>query len=217
MARFNLEDYEDVKDRLAKFWSENPDGAIHTQLVSDPNIFGKVVFRAEAYKQKPVDGVVWFPDATGFAAEEQGQGGMANTTSWHENAETSAIGRALANMGYATTKNRPSRQEMEKVQRVESQPTRVDFANLPPVSEQATYRPPQPASNGDAPRAIKPGNEDLPASEKQIGFLGSLADERGIDLHEWCPENTGMAFSELTREGASYAIEAILKLPKQGR
>jgi hypothetical protein len=41
---------------------------------------------------------------------------MANKTSALENAETSAIGRALANAGYSGNK-RTSRQEMEKVAR----------------------------------------------------------------------------------------------------
>jgi CBS-domain-containing membrane protein len=38
-----------------------------------------------------------------------------NYTSWLENAETSAIGRALANFNYAGSK-RPSREEMQKVE-----------------------------------------------------------------------------------------------------
>ena len=34
MAKFNLDDYELVEDRIEKFWKDNPDGKIHTnQLV----------------------------------------------------------------------------------------------------------------------------------------------------------------------------------------
>ncbi len=55
------------------------------------------------------------PQATGMAFEIDGQG-MANKTSALENAETSAIGRALANAGYRGNK-RASREEMQKVQR----------------------------------------------------------------------------------------------------
>jgi hypothetical protein len=48
------------------------------------------------------------------------QGGAnANKSSWWENCETSAIGRALANMGMSISKQRPSREEMAKVQRYE--------------------------------------------------------------------------------------------------
>lgn len=55
--------------------------------------------------------------ATGWAFEIDGQG-MANKTSALENAETSAIGRALANAGYSGNK-RASREEMVKVARAE--------------------------------------------------------------------------------------------------
>jgi hypothetical protein len=54
------------------------------------------------------------PYATGLA-EETVQGRGVNATSALENAETSAIGRATANAGYATKGKRPSREEMGKV------------------------------------------------------------------------------------------------------
>jgi hypothetical protein len=110
--RFNLDNYETVEARLAKFWEENPNGQIFTQIFHyDEN---RVVFKAECYKDindpRPV--------ATGFA-EEVRDASPVNRTSHVENAETSAIGRALANWRYASkTQPRPSRQEMEKVQRM---------------------------------------------------------------------------------------------------
>ena len=55
------------------------------------------------------------PKATGLAFEIDGAG-MANKTSALENAETSAIGRALANAGYSGDK-RATREEMSKVKR----------------------------------------------------------------------------------------------------
>ena len=54
-------------------------------------------------------------------AEEIVGVGMVNTTSALENAESSAIGRALANFIFSGNK-RPSRQEMEKVERYEKEP-----------------------------------------------------------------------------------------------
>lgn len=112
MANFNLNDYVDVQTRITTFWQEYPDGAIRTQHASDPADFSTCRYRAEVYKHRENP----HPDATGYAFEIAGQG-MANKTSHEENAETSAIGRALANMGYATSgKDRPSRQEMSKTQ-----------------------------------------------------------------------------------------------------
>ncbi len=110
---FNVNEYIDVNDRILRFWSEHPDGRIQTDLMSLPDDFTQCRYKASIYKDmKDVQ-----PAATGWAFEIAGGGG-ANRTSHEENCETSAIGRALANMGYATSaKDRPSKQEMEKVNR----------------------------------------------------------------------------------------------------
>lgn len=107
MAHFNLDDYETVEERLTKFWKDNPDGRIETKLLeASPSRFivGSSVYR------KSDDSAPW---ATGLA-EETVQGRGVNATSALENCETSSIGRALANAGYATKGKRPSREEMSK-------------------------------------------------------------------------------------------------------
>jgi hypothetical protein len=108
VAFFNLEDYETVEERLIKYWKDNPDGRIETVLVeysASRFIVHARIFRAAA------DSSAW---ATGLA-EETVQGRGVNATSALENCETSAIGRALANAGYATKGKRASREEMSKV------------------------------------------------------------------------------------------------------
>ena len=104
---FNLDDYETVEERLIKFWKEHEQGRIITTLLSGTST--QFIVRAELYK----DGseLIW---ATGLA-EETVQGRGVNSTSALENCETSAIGRALANAGYATKGKRASREEMTKV------------------------------------------------------------------------------------------------------
>ena len=104
---FNLDDYETVEERLVKFWKEHESGRIITTLISGTS--SQFIVRAELYK----DGsqLIW---ATGLA-EETVQGRGVNSTSALENCETSAIGRALANAGYATKGKRASREEMSKV------------------------------------------------------------------------------------------------------
>jgi hypothetical protein len=105
---FNLEDYETVEERLVKFWKDHPDGQIHTKVLEHTTsrfIVEACIYRTEA------DARPW---TTGLA-EETIQGRGVNATSALENCETSAIGRALANAGYATKGKRASREEMNKV------------------------------------------------------------------------------------------------------
>ena len=126
MAAFNLEDYETVEQRIRRLYADYPGARIITKnltTLQDRQVSTWVV-KAE----------IWFPmndlemdkhsfskqpgaylKATGLAFEVDGTG-MANKTSALENAETSAIGRALANAGYSGNK-RSSREEMAKVAR----------------------------------------------------------------------------------------------------
>ena len=115
MAQFNLADYEPVHDRIRKFYASFPDGRITTELVSDSG--GVVVVKAYGYKNTE-EQERNLPVATGYATETRGQG-FVNKTSHLENAETSSIGRMLANCqlmlsGGIAVNNRPSREEMEK-------------------------------------------------------------------------------------------------------
>jgi len=114
---FNLEDYEPVADRIAHFWKDHPDGRILTSPVYQLCVNGQWVFRAEVYTN-PKD---MEPSATGYAEEQTGEG-MVNRMAALENCETSAIGRALANAGYSTSKSRASREEMQKVRAAEESP-----------------------------------------------------------------------------------------------
>ena len=105
---FNLDDYETVEERLIKYWKDHPDGQIHTEIMESTAsrfIVKASIFRTEADPR---------PWTTGLA-EETVQGRGVNATSALENCETSAIGRALANAGYATKGKRASREEMGKV------------------------------------------------------------------------------------------------------
>jgi len=105
---FNLADYETVESRLEKWWKDYPDGRVATKIeqASDTRyIVSAELFRTEA------DAKAY---ATGLASESVSDRGV-NSTSALENCETSAIGRALANAGYAAKGKRASREEMSKV------------------------------------------------------------------------------------------------------
>lgn len=123
MASFNLADYETVEERIRRFYADNPDGRIVTENQTKRADREKGVWIVYAEIRLPIVSSElgykdYFVKATGLAFEIDGQG-MANKTSALENAETSAIGRALANAGYSGNK-RASREEMAKVARAEA-------------------------------------------------------------------------------------------------
>lgn len=111
---FDLSQYEPVAERLDRWLkkSEQFNPRVLTYMESIPGA-DVCVIKAE----------LWLGDtriATGYAEEIRGgSGNMVNRTSHVENCETSAIGRALANAGYAGSDKtkRPSREEMAKVNR----------------------------------------------------------------------------------------------------
>ena len=105
---FNLADYEPVEVRLEKFIKDYPDFRISTEL--EVVEASRYIVKAYLFKTSQ-DSIAW---ATGYAEETVSTRGV-NQTSALENCETSAIGRALANAGYAPKGKRPSREEMSKV------------------------------------------------------------------------------------------------------
>lgn len=144
---FNLENYETVDERLEKFWEKYPDGRIATELVSAQE--GRYIVQAFIYKTY-ADSVAF---ATGLAEETISTRGV-NATSACENAESSAIGRALHTGGiskHSEGKPRPSREEMVKVTRTklaeptkeyipvmkEDDPWTIKTVPMPITSEQA--------------------------------------------------------------------------------
>jgi hypothetical protein len=169
MAHFNLADYETVEDRLVKFWDDHKEGRVLTSIhYYDDN---RILVKAEIYFNREDDR----PVATGYAEEVRGASPV-NKTSHAENAETSAIGRGLANCGYATKGSRPSREEMEKVQRADSYPT--------PSAPSQNYQKVKQAFNAQevdkpAPTIKNPG---ATASDKQLGLIRSLI--RGKEMTE---------------------------------
>ena len=172
MSKFNPEDYRPVQERINQFHTEHPDGSITTEVISDPNNPNLVVVKATIYptlNDRPV-----FSDHAIEVAGSSPRDG-ANYGFHVENACTSAIGRALADMGYATSAlDRPSREEMEKVNRIHD-------------AESVTRRSSPVPSGGGEPLMS-------PAQERLLGMLmtrndidpatafAALSDDEGTTL-----------------------------------
>jgi hypothetical protein len=154
---FNLDDYEPVQSRFARFidWSNGQEHfyAVVSEMLSAPGA-EICVFKTSIL----CDGVVI---ATGHAEEVRGQGNV-NRTSHVENCETSSLGRCLSNFpvhnfaGSDYTK-RPSREEMSKVQR--------QTTSNGPAVERGTD-PRMPSVTVTQPAGL--------ATEKQVYFAGSF-------------------------------------------
>jgi len=113
MANFDLSKYIPVHARIAEFYEKYPDGRIVTEIIRLNEDSGFVCVKASAYRNR--DDAE--PSSTGHAFEIRGQG-FVNTTSFIENGETSAVGRALANLGFKIDNGIASREEMQKVERM---------------------------------------------------------------------------------------------------
>lgn len=158
MADGFLKDYQPVEDRLRQFWEEHPYGRVLTELLhhedGDYIVLASVYFGDET-KTSPAT-------ATGLAHDSVSTLPNQMKTSALEVCETSAIGRALANAGYAPKGKRPSREEMLKASRdvgdgeaASGGVTPAASSTQPPTSpwgsdEQPTEAPSQPEEAGEA-------------------------------------------------------------------
>ena len=133
MARFDLDSYETVAERLARAHKDHPELRVITNLVEvardERNYPIQYIVQAQIY----IGDVLKAQDY----AEEMVGGNGVNKTSALENCATSSIGRCLADMGYQGVdprKTRPSREEMEKVERatvtkeVKASPEQIQLA-----------------------------------------------------------------------------------------
>lgn len=95
--------YTEVNQRIKAFRMLFPTGTIKTELLADED--GRCIMRAEVY-----DGDLLL--ATGTAYERE-QSSYINKTSYIENCETSAVGRALGMLGLGIDASVASKEEVE--------------------------------------------------------------------------------------------------------
>lgn len=95
--------YAEVNQRIKAFRSVFPEGSIATEIVSIKD--GVCVMRATVYNE------AGFILGTGTAYEEE-EGSFINKTSYIENCETSAVGRALGMCGFGIDTSVASAEEV---------------------------------------------------------------------------------------------------------
>jgi len=130
---FDVGEYAPVADRITLFYARFPTGRIITRLIERTE--HEITVQAFVFRSLEEER----PSATGLASERIGDGDV-NTVACLENTETSAIGRALANLGLAASAQRPSREEMLRANRArvlrvsEGSPARLTTTGSPPGS-----------------------------------------------------------------------------------
>lgn len=183
MAKFNLDEYETVKERKLRFYKAYPKGAIIPELVNLDTLKTHAVFKVRVYETK--DHIANnTPRGVGYALEirdleksisNQGKEyESVNYTSWTENAEESAVGRALDNAGFASGTG-PSREEMQKVERMSKVVT--DQLNSKPAKQtQVAQR------TADVPTAQAVDSEGKAGpTVKQWGLFYKIIADNGWD------------------------------------
>ena len=179
-------DYATVESRVRAFCSEHHNGQILTEIVKHDDDTGEIIFKAHAV----VDGLI---RGTGHASEIKGSSNI-NKTSNVECAETSAVGRCLAMLGYIGKGQISSYEEIEnaRLQRAEmkkdERKLEADIASLSirfkkaiETEDEEQILECQEDMRGNEP--LHQGvNEALSASDKQYltDRLKKLWDEREI-------------------------------------
>ena len=192
-------EYLEVKWRLVWFRSEHPNGSIETELLhhgGDVAIFKATVRTDASVDADPNSGEVTtvLPGrATGHAMED-----ATGFGDYLEKAETKAIGRALAALGFGTqfTYDFDYSGGTDRV---------VDA----PVNMQQRRENQVPANYSGQPAR---GAAGLAATEKQISLIQSLGRDIRLDLSgldDLAREVVGRSVDELSRKDASALIDVM--------
>lgn len=185
LTRVSGSDYLEVKWRLVWLRDRHPDASIDTELISHHD--NTAVFRARV--TLPSGGI-----ATGWGSENAG-----DFRDYLEKAETKALGRALAALGFGT-QFCPDYEFGAAAGRVVDAPVKGSRAARGASTER---------KESVAVAAIGP---DQPATERQLRYLQAVAREAGLDaaaLDERAMQEFGVQAPALSRRDASSLIDLI--------
>ena len=157
LKRTNIKgkEYVEVNQRILAFWEMFPDGQIVTEKLSDNG--ERCDFKAEIYSGGKLM-------ATGHAFETKAAS-MVNKTSYVENCETSAIGRALGILGIGITESLASAEEVASA-----------------ISQQERMSRPR--------KSKEPVTDALSAAQKRITAISTkYAELQGMKTVEWYEAN----------------------------
>ena len=153
-------EYAEVNQRIKAFRMCYPEGFIRTQLLSVED--GVCIMRAEVGDGQNILG-------TGTAYENE-KSSYINKTSYIENCETSAVGRALGMAGFGIDTSVASYEEVANA---------IANQNAPESSQKAQKRTKSAKADNYAPEA-----ENAPVGEAHYAALRCACEEAGMKLGE---------------------------------
>ncbi len=161
---FNLDEYVPVHERVEKFYSRHPLGRITTSVLEHDVEKGFIMIRAEVYREQ--DDAL--PAATGHAYELRSSGHVQQG-SYVEVCETSAVGRALAMLGFEVKRGIASREELQKTARMQTE------RGAPAVERPAKSQAPAQvvAEASSAPDEAEPADDldhDILQAAQALGY-----------------------------------------------
>jgi len=217
LVKLRGKEYLEVKWRLLWFRTEHADGVIETELVSHIQNPPMAIFRARV--SIPGGG-----SATGWGQEE-----AADFGDYLEKAETKALGRALAALGYGTQFTEDFEFSTDDEQRVVDSPVERPATRARATAPAgaigyqnggnghgngAAQRPSLATISAGVATAGRPETRPaLPATEPQIKAIYAIGrgaqsmDESEVEAR--CKELFGVTPSELSRRQASEFIDAL--------
>lgn len=210
LTDFKGRDYLPVAARLLWLRTEAPDSIVHTDMVQldGDGPHARAIFRSEV---TVIKGGEVLGKATGWGSETANDFG-----DYLEKAETKAVGRALAALGYGTQFAIEDLDEGERI--VDTPQDRGGrgggFNNR--GSQQAAQGRPQGQPN---PQRRGTDNPEADPTSGQIRMTRTMAGERGLtenDLHEMVRGFTdGKAdYATMNRGQASILFEELKKIPR---
>ena len=144
---FNLEDYETVSDRVARFQKLHLGGRIVTEVVSLDNVKGEVLAKAEVYREHEDTQPAGVDYAFGIAATYP----QSMRKFYVEDTVTSAVGRALSLI--LDTDKKPTREDMQKVKAHNEVKATIDEVKAKMANTSGEYIP---VVKEEDPWTIKP-------------------------------------------------------------
>jgi len=190
-------EYLEVKWRLLWLRTEHPDAIIETELV-------KLEDRDAVFKARvsiPGGG-----SATGWGSESAG-----DFRDFLEKAETKAIGRALAALGFGTQFCHDHEFGVGETPRVDVGQMRIVDAPVDLAASRGRRQGPAATMNVSGAAAADAAATQR-ATERQVKFIFAIAREAGLDeqeLNTWSQELYSQEVSQLNRRDASALIEAL--------